>query len=276
MVATPNIDRWLDLDLDAEARKVGKLTGCKPRTSSLGAERPILEDKYADEVIPYEKLPEIISQKDFEASWLAEMITRIFDQDGEGACVSDAIMGCHEVVQCKEVGPARVVHMSAMSVYHWVARSAQSGSNLDENLDQIKTVGALPLDNAENKLVYKHYHPNIGFNTKFMDEWEETAGLFKDLEDLDIRGPEGFWTAVCKGWPVMFARDGHCIFCPKLIWSVPKKQLIIPYCNSWHISWGDRVNEILEGGMGYDSYGKMQNYANGSIAFRQVKTPVAA
>jgi hypothetical protein len=268
-----NFGRWLDLDLASEATKTGNFTGCNPNEAPPGTFRGMFEDRFAADIYGRDQWKSIIEQKDTEHTWLTELINRVFNQKQEASCVSNAGAGCHEDDQALQFGPDRVIHVSAMSTYHFTGSSPNSGSNLDDCLNQMRTVGILPNDSEENKSRFKHTHVDVGYYTKLPQGFEETAALFKVDESYDIGTIEGIFTAVAKGYSVMYARAGHCIRLVRIFWDGTK--FIFGYLNSWG-QWGDVLNEQISYGIGYDSDRTMQSACRGAICFRSSRSPMAA
>jgi len=155
-------------------------------------------------------------------------------------------------------------------LYKVVGNSPGSGSNLDDNLDTMLKRGALPLDTPENKARFACTFPHNGFYTKYPTGYLDVCKLFTDAEYLDISSYQEFGTALLKGYPVMYARQSHCITGCRLFYTSGK--IMLGYANSWG-QWGDKVSKILAYGMGYDSASIMKNAAYGAIALRSANIP---
>lgn len=262
-----NFDKWMDIDLPKEAVKHNRLMGAMPRASGIGSFLPMYRD--IEELIPTKDWPDLIKVFDESKSWMSELIRWICDQDGEGSCVSNATIKQHEIRQ--EIQYGSVIRLSPVSVYKVCGSRPNSGSTLERNIYVMDKRGALPLDTEENKKQFKHTFPHNGFYTNYPQGFEETANLFRNAEYFDISSYEEFGSAILRGFPVMYARQGHCILGCRLFYRNGK--IVLGYCNSWSLGWGDVMNDELSGGMGYDSESLMRYSAYGAIGLRSVVLP---
>lgn len=264
-----NFDKWMDVDLVQQATDYGRELGALPRESEPGTDRPLFGD--IEDVIQPNDWPDYIKMLDESKAWMSELITWICDQNGEGSCVSNVAIKQHEIRQAIQYGKDKVVRLSPVSVYKVCGSRPNSGSTLDRNIYIMDKRGALPLNTAENKERFKHTFPHNGFYTDYPDGFEETCNLFRNAEFYDIGSYAEFGTALIKGFPVMYARSGHCITGVRLFYR--NNKVILGYCNSWSLGWGDVLNDELNGGMGYDSESVMRNAARGAVALRSVNLP---
>ncbi len=223
---------------------------------------PVFED--AVPVIPRDQWPTLVKSIDDAGGGLDLLVTRIYDQKSEGSCVSNATCQAMEIAQARRRGRASVIHLSAISLYKRCGRSPGSGSMVSTNLKEILGTGVLPLDNEQNRKLFKHVMPNTGFYQKYPDGWQETAKRFRGNEVYDIRSYDGFITALLRGYPVVYGRSGHSICAVRPIYR--GNQLYVKYANSWHESWGDK-------GYGYDSESKIRAGASWAFALRTVVDP---
>lgn len=171
-------------------------------------------------------------------------------------CASNATCQCFEVAWNMAMGAKHWIEMSPISIYRWVASGPGSGSTISGNLRQLKDVGCLPVDNAENRAILKaagrpesHVLKTTGYSQSFPSNWKETAAFFRALEWLDISSFEGMVSAIFEGFPVCYGRAGHAICGARIVkrngvWTVK-------YANSWG-NWG-------ESGYGYDSESYISN-----------------
>jgi hypothetical protein len=268
------IKRYLDVDFGTAAAANGRMCGAKPRVEPVGGagiqtyasylraaglgmlsgdDREAIIDKYTREGWPQRKLSPYMH-----------------DQNGEPSCVSNAKLLCHEILQAQQFGIENVTVLSPISLYRFVG-SRSSGSSLSENLRRMKSHGALPLDNERNRAMYKHVHPHNGYGKEMPSGWEETGKLFMDCEYADINDWEEFQDALCRGFPVMYARSGHCITGVSVTKSSSGKTL--DYQNSWGLDWGNPTSETLNGGLGHDSERTARSASGGAIAVINVKIP---
>lgn len=220
-------------------------------------DEPSFED--AIEVIPRERWDELIAKVDAAGGGLDLLVGRIYNQGREGSCVSNATCQADEIVENRIWG--HVVPKSAISLYKRCGSSPNSGSMVSTNLKELCDRGVLPLKNEINdKLFPGHTMENTGFYTKMPANWEDTAKKFRGLEYYDIRSVDGFYTAILKGYPVVYGRSGHSICGVRLV----KKngQYYVKYANSWG-NWGDN-------GFGYDSESYIRSGARWAFALRSV------
>lgn len=265
-------DSLVDIDFRTHAEQTGNLLGCVPRDFAhepLGSKRRVFGA--VQDVIPEDQWDDLCDQKDAEGTWASELVTRVFNQGQEGACVSDTFSQMNEVTQASQFGKENVVHLSAISLYKRVGSSPQSGSMLSDNLDEMQRRGVLPLDTPENRQRFgTAVMPNTGFFSKWPANWEETAKQFASQESFDCGDYLQVGTALLKGYPVAYARDGHCILAIKFVGRGKNRKLA--YLNSWG-EWGDPTNEECKFGIGYDSMRKFKAAAEGSIVVRTLVVP---
>lgn len=257
--------KFIDVDFTKEAPVVGRLMGCLPRQKAYG-EAGIPKYKDVEELIPDSEWPKLIERYAAQHGLIAPHITRVYDQDGEPSCVSNAFCQAHEIVQAKMLGKEKVVHLSAINLYERVG-SRSSGSSLDSNMREMTSRGVLPLNNEENKRRFKHTAPANGYGRAHPSGWEETGKLFQNAEWADIDGLREFMTALLKGQPVIYARSGHCIL--GVLPVLKGSSLYCGYVNSWG-EWGGKLNEQFNYGLGLDSQ-RIMSY--GGMALRSIKLP---
>lgn len=198
------------------------------------------------------------------------LVTRIFDQGQEGACVADAAAQGHEIVQATQNGRDKVIHLSAISLYKRIGRSPGSGAMVEAGLSELRSRGILPLNNAENVARFKHTMPNTGFYTPFPPGWEETAAQLAAEEFLICRSPEENYSAGINGHPRMVGRSGHSIC--HLRPTMKRGPLAMAYANSWRESWGAAFG-YMKGGFGFDSESMVRSASQWCYAIRSVKVP---
>lgn len=254
----------LDVDFAVEAKKHNRLMGALPRKSVYG-QAGIPKYKDVENLIPDAEWPGLIKRYESQYGVIAPFITRIYDQNGEPSCVSNAFAQAHEVKQAQILGLDKVTHLSAINLYERVG-SRMSGSDLGDNMREMTTRGILPLDNEENKKRFKHVAPANGYGGAHPAGWEETAKLFQNAEWADIGSLAEFMTALLKGQPVIYARSGHCILG---VLPVLKGSLYLGYVNSWG-QWGVKISQKFDYGLGLDSQRVM---SGGGMALRSIKLP---
>lgn len=262
----PVVDpKFVDVDFPSDPNYVFGDLG----QSRFGAPMPIFEDSI--ETIPEHQWPAIVEEIDANGGHLENLSVEIKDQKQEGACVSDASAAAHQIVQAVQFGKDKVIKLSSISLYKRVARSAGSGSMLNDNLDELNEQGILPLDTPENKARFQHTMPNTGFHLSFPAGWKATAALFKGHEAFDIRTVAGLFTASAKGFPVVVGRKGHSIVYVRPTYR--NGSLAFIYQNSWTQNWGFAMGEF-SGGFGLDTLGTVKQSASWAFAIRSVNIPL--
>lgn len=258
--------RYIDCDFTREPQFTFGDLGAR----RFGAQLPTFED--AIPLIDESQWQPMCEQIDASAGWTELLVTRIFNQGSEGSCVSNATTQAHEVIQAQQFGKDAVVQLSPISLYKRVARSAGSGSMLSDNLDELTSRGALPLDTPENVTKFKHTMPATGFNRGLPQGWEDTAKLFCSLEWFDIRTVAGLATALLKGWPVVVGRGGHSIVYVRPFFR--NGSLAVWFVNSWG-NWGQGLGGFPSG-FGVDTLSLIRQSASWAFALRSVNAQLAA
>jgi hypothetical protein len=195
----------------------------------------------------------------------SQLVTRIYNQGREGSCVANAASQGHEINQCRQFGKDRVVHLSAISLYKRIGRSASSGAMVSDGLEEMAERGILPLDTAENRERFgEHVMPATGFSERYPDGWESTAKRITAHEWVICDSVNEIISALLRQWPVMVGRSGHAIcYCDPVY---DGRNLLVKYANSWG-NWG-------ENGFGYDSLKLIKQSARWAYALRSVTAPI--
>lgn len=240
--------KFIDVDLDAEAKRLGILKGYAAAAGQrftdatgkcYGDVYPVLSD--AERTAAIERL-------DAEGG-SERLITRIFDQDGEGSCVGNATTQGQQVLQAKQFGKDRVVQLSAISMYKQIGSSPNSGADIGDARDAATETGFVPLDTPENRQRFGDcVMPHIGFRTAWPANWKETAKKFRVRETLVIRSIAEMETALINGHPIVVGRAGHSIlYCRPTL----KNGRGVIYVNSWG-KWGSAGGDF-DYGFGMDT-----------------------
>lgn len=249
-------DRGLDVDFTKDPHYVFGDLGA--RTFNC----PSYEQRFG--TLSDAEIEEAIDAADEAGGSLDLLVSRIMDQRQEGSCASNATAQAVEVIQCKEHGRDGVILVSPISLYKRVARSAQSGSVISDNWDELNKRGILPLDTPENRSSFgEHVMPHTGFNTPFPRGWEATAARLKGLEAWPISTVAGMHSAWAKGHPIVVGRDGHAIVYLRLMRD-SRRRRVYRYANSWSPEWSDN-------GFGYDSESKFAESARWAFALRAMR-----
>lgn len=248
-------DRWLDVDFEQCPEFVfGDLGAC-----TFG--QPAFEQRFG--TLDASEIEAAIDACEEAGGGLDQLVTRIYDQVQEGSCVANATCQAAEIIQAKERGKDAVVHLSAISLYKRIGRTAQSGAIVSDGWKELKARGVLPLDNEANRRDFAHVMPNTGFSRPFPTGWEETAKHFAGLEAWPINTVEGLFTALLEGHPCVVGRQGHAI-CYTRLMRDNRRRKIMKYANSWHESWGQE-------GFGFDSESQIREAARWAFAVRAMR-----
>lgn len=249
----PNIDQFLDVDFTKYPQYVrGYLHVGDHRCAAYGdTTRLIPESEWQAEV----------AKIDAAGGGADLLVTRIYNQKQEGSCVANATSQSHEIMQAKQHGKDKVVHLSAMSLYKRIGSGPQSGAMVSDGLDEMAKTGILPLDNPENRARFgDKVMENTGWSNKYPADWQATAKRFRALEWTVIQSPQEMATALLNQHPVVVGRSGHSICYTRLMYK--NGSPIVKYVNSWG-DWGDA-------GFGYDSLGMWRSASGWAFALRSI------
>ena len=257
-------DKYIDVDFEKQPEFVfGDLgSPCFGDFSDYSSVVPELSDK---------EINEAIDEMDAEDSGAEYLVSRIYDQGREGSCVANACCQANEITQAKQFGVERVTHLSAMSLYRRIGRSASSGAMVSDGLDEMEKRGVLPLDNPENRTRFgSAVMENTGFRNPFPADWESTGILFGSREWHTVRTVNGLMTGLVNRDPVIVGREGHsiCLARPKRLdgsWAAG-------YPNSWSLKWGMPMGN-MGGGFGIDTISQIKKSAKYAFVLRSVANP---
>lgn len=259
--------KFLDVDFRKDKNYVlGDITPPECRAFGggpvFGSDRPAYEDVCG--TIPESDWPDLAKQLDAAGGGADQLISWIYNQRNEGSCVANACSQANEIVQSLQLGKDKSVRLSAISLYKRIGRSPGSGAMVSDGLDEMKSRGVLPLDNAENRARFGDaVMPPTGFYEKYPSGWEDTAKFFKVDEAFVVRTVEGLISALFNQNPVVVGRAGHSICYCRPMYNNGK--LVVKYANSWG-PWGDK-------GYGYDSRGMIKSSSGWAFAIRSVTVP---
>jgi hypothetical protein len=254
-MSDPSDLAMVDVDFERESQAAGMSRGANPRTMKFGA------PKFAEaiEIIPESQWESVIEQ--LGSNTLDRLTDHTHDQNGDVSCTSNATCFAHETLQSLQHGKDRIVILSPMSLYNRVG-SRNSGSAVDDNLDEMVRRGILPLDNDANKARFTHTMRHNGYGS-CPSGWESTAALFRGAEWFEIENSASFITALLKGFPVVYGRQGHAICAIRAV--IRDGRVYAKYKNSWG-EWGDK-------GYGYDSLSMVRQGADWAFALRAIVSP---
>lgn len=138
-------------------------------------------EQYPDQIIPWEKVPEVIErchqEKIFPLYWLQKYLWNPEDwyQNGLGYCWAYGLTA--SVVLARAVEGQPTVRLAPTSL-GWLVKWRNQGFYCDEAIQGAKERGIAPVDFAPEHLL----NPN-----KFKPGWEAEAAKYRPLEWWDIR-----------------------------------------------------------------------------------------
>ena len=119
--------RFVDVDLAAEARKLGIAMGYRPsgrRFNSFQSKMAAYGDAYP--VMPQAQREAEIERLDHEGG-IEFLIRWILNQGQEGSCVGNAGTQGQQVLLAKQFGIDRAIQLSAISLYKQIGSGPMSG-----------------------------------------------------------------------------------------------------------------------------------------------------
>ncbi|MCP4566495.1 MAG: hypothetical protein GY841_02810 [FCB group bacterium] len=229
----------------------GRKTGCLNQGTGyddkgrrrVGGILPVFEDVFkpaAETWIPRSEWGDHIG----EHVGLEQFAGPVKSQNGYNSCASNSSTTCQEITWNKAFGMKKAIQLSPNSVYEQIV-SRDNGSNMYDNINQLKEVGALPTPTKENKANpnLKHFMEANAWRDGFPKDWQETAGFLRADEWFDVQSFDGLAVALLRGFVVSYARSMHAIVGMKLVYE--NRKWYVKYLNSWG-DWGDN-------GYGHDS-----------------------
>lgn len=261
-------DRFVDVDFTVDPNYV---------FGDLGAATFEMCGAYenAASVLSDAEIDEVIERLDAEGGGADDLVSRIYNQKNEGSCVANATSQAHEIVQARQFGLDRVVHLSAISLYKRIGRSPSSGAMVSDGLKEMVSRGILPLDNEANKARFAHTMPNTGFRTPYPGGWQDTAKQFAGVESYVVRSVSGLLTALCRQEPVVVGRQGHSICYVRPMRRSGKR--VVAYANSWgggENGWGSPMG-VHPSGFGFDSESQIRQSSSWAFVLRSVTIPAS-
>jgi hypothetical protein len=196
---------------------------------------------------------------------LRQGVLEVKNQGNEGSCVGFAGTQCVQIRMRWQMAEQLFVKLSGCFAY--MLNPSAGGPNTGSFVSDVPKVsgeiGYLPLEGEG----YPHEWPQTGWSRRRPDGFEETAKLFRATWEY-CGSREAIFSACFQFKPVIIGRRGHsiCYFLP--IWDGSK--WLIGYVNSWSLDWGDVINDVLRGGMGWDTWNNMARtgYACESVTER--------
>lgn len=271
------ISQFVDLDL-IDSRPSDQGSGFIDQDQSVFRAGVNCEDfeNFGNDMVPRSQWEEMAAKME---KTLRKTIRTVLNQGREGSCVGNGCVGAAMSKMYLQYGKDFWRPLSAMSIYNRIGRSAQSGAYIPDGINEMTDEGPLPLDTPENKELYDVTYRARGFVgersfVRSVPGWEDVAGLFRVTKVRRINTVEGWFSALVRGIPIVYGRDGHCIF--SLFPKLHRGDWYFGYVNSWG-QWGDQLNDIVGKGLGWDSERKIKRcvgYGIEEIAFRPLEMAV--
>lgn len=263
--------RFVDVDLEAEAKRLDFILGDKSPQTKLGEMPSGVMRGYGDEfeILPEAERTREIEKMDEEGG--LEMLVRwILNQGREGSCVGNAWTQALMVALAAQIGEANIVQLSAISGYKQIGRSPGSGAMISDALDRGEDTGLLPLDTPENVQRFGNLvMPATGFYTPWpTGDWKPLAKQFRIKKRLILRSVAEVEQAGINRHPVVVGRSGHSICYLRPTLRSGRGEL---YVNSWG-GWGFAAGGH-PAGFGLDSARMVSSSARYAWAIVDVTTP---
>jgi hypothetical protein len=201
---------------DNRALPKGKLTGCMPRTTKVGAGKfPVMA---ADFLLP---------RKQWKPTSIREIVPQIKDQDGTNECCPHAGTGAMQDVRALLGLP--YVELSPASVYRFGNGGRDAGMTIEDCLTILSERGALPTSK----------YPALNWRAQYPADGAAVAKGFRAVEWEDTINTDYIGSAVQRGWPVVIGvwwsgGGGHAVVVTG--WRPESPEWEIQ--NSWG-NWGD-------------------------------------
>jgi hypothetical protein len=264
--------RFVDVDLEAEGKRLGFLPGYQDVGQKFSDLAPGVMRSYGDEfpILSDAERTKEIERMDEEGG-LERLVRWILNQKSEGSCVGNAETQAVMVKSAEQFGEANIVPLSACSAYKQIGRSPGSGANIGDALECGQNVGILPLDTPENRQRFGDFvMPATGFYTPWPGgDWKGVAKQFRIVKFLQIRSVAEGEQAGINGHTIVVGRRGHsiCYLRPSL-----RSGRGFIYANSWSDDWGFALAGH-KGGFGFDSAGLVSSSLGWAWAVVSVTTP---
>lgn len=277
--------RYVDVDFRAEAVRVGVGTAgpdgniyCgwneEDERRKLGETNPVFEEVFANDLIPESNFREILEDTGIALSGLKRYQ---YNQRNEGTCTGNAAAQAY-AYQWKMQFPSIELVATPSPIAHYRGHRCGSGPNSGSsvycNMNSIKSKGTLLIKdtNSMGRAIYEkaglpqeHLLNAVGFYQSFdwNSAWLDTAKHFRFDEMYDVATGQGFFTALLRGFTIVYGRQGHAICAADVVYR--SGGLYAKYDNSWG-EWGDN-------GFGYDSQSLINRSSRGAIAVRSIVVP---
>lgn len=263
--------RFVDVDLAAEARRLGFIPGYVHKLGQNFATHSSLCGDYGDEfeIQPEAERTKAIERLDAEGG-LENLVRWILNQKNEGSCVGNSETQGIQVLLAKQFGEANAVPLSAISAYKQIGGGPNTGANCEDALEKGRDVGVLPLDTPENRARFgNHVMPATGFYTPWPDgDWKKTSNQFRIDKHFIIRSVAAMEQAGINGHPIAVGRAGHSILYLRPTLKQGRGELYVNSWNGWGFAAGGQPH-----GFGFDSAGMVRSSASWAYAIVSVTVP---
>lgn len=232
--------RYIDHDLTPPDDQSTGMLSQSADAFAMGVQVGDIEDT---ELIPRSRWDEVAKVAE---PLLRGSIKTVLNQGRISSCVAAATVGAMQVAGALQFG--EYTRLSWGSLYSRIGSTAYSGSYIPDGINEARTIGVLPADGESFPATFPpgDYNPRSLRNR----DWMPTAKQFRCHRVLRINSVDGWFTALVSGWPVVYGRRGHAIY--SVLAKRNRGDWLFGYCNSWG-QWGDRINDELPYGMGWDT-----------------------
>lgn len=176
---------------------------------------------------------------------LRRFVFEIFDQDGVGSCAAEATTQALQIARAYDGQPW--VQLSPWSLYHESSGGSDRGSNIDDNLEIVRTKGVASM------AVWPRTH---SFRQELSAAALADRTLYRGDEWFDIASVAEFKTALLKEMPIVYGSFSHAKCAVQLL-----DESSFLYANSWASDWGDK-------GFGVEKFSNGINWGYGAWALR--------
>ena len=243
------------------------LLGWKEPDQEVVRKNRMFSRRYSGVVYTRDEVKQKIREKDEADAWTYGRIGHRFRQR-EGSCVYNMLANAQQVKFCTQFGDEWTIPFSPNSGYIHNSRGPNSGSYVGGAIKWSESVGLLPsadypgnVQRVTNGQFDCVFGETGNYYTRFPDNWEQTARLFRADEWEWVGTVEEWWSAILQDDPCGGGRDGHAVC--HLFLALDGDDIYSGYVNSWG-SWGMTLETAI---------GPLQSF--GLDSERKVRTMVS-